>query len=540
MARAKGGGKQHRAARGAKARAEQRRRYDIAQAQGGQAAFARTLPLADVEQEMLVEQFGHAGELQRLEVELQQLAVDALGLLIHFIADQRHAAQQGLEKTLRHTAVGLVRGQLLLVQGIPLAVQTLQRALETGWGRTSQYLQGTLVEAGAVHLAPALDQVVRFVHQYRQAPLIGLGQAKQQRTEIEVIVVVAHHHVNPTGQLLAQVIGAYLVGQGYLAQAGLIEHLHLHRRLPCRRQAVVEALGQWAGLAMAGFVRVLARLVPGHQFQAAQGQTGAGLVHMPQCIESQGAAGGLGAEEQDLVQLLGHHSLEQGEQGAQGLADAGGGLGHQATTGAHGLIYRFGEVALAAAKGAEGKGQRGQAGIAGGGPGHFLLGPGQEALALPIEEGLQLVGTASLFKGGFPVAVHVQVHQGKLHVLQPQLPAQQPAVDLGLGPMQLAVVVGLVGQVASVRLDLFQAIAYRVVTVGAAAHLQMAILPRQRHLGLVIGAAPRRHPPMAGDAFLGAGRWREAQVEITDLGREFAQGAHRDRVTHAPGSAHCT
>ncbi|MNE78656.1 hypothetical protein D3C80_1750800 [compost metagenome] len=85
---------------------------------------------------MLVEQLGHAGELQGLEIELQQLAVDTLGLLVHLITDQTHATQQGLEKTLWHAAVGLVRSQLLLVHGIPLAVKTLQRALEAGRGCT--------------------------------------------------------------------------------------------------------------------------------------------------------------------------------------------------------------------------------------------------------------------------------------------------------------------------------------------------------------------------------------------------------------------
>jgi hypothetical protein len=41
-------------------------------------------------------------------------------------------------------------------------------------------------------------------------------------------------------------------------------------------------------------------------------------------------------------------------------------------------------------------------------------------------------------------------------------------------------------------------------------------------------AAARRHHGVAGDAFLGGGRGREAQVEVALLGRELAQGAHGD------------
>ncbi|MNV98586.1 hypothetical protein D3C71_1938550 [compost metagenome] len=64
---------------------------------------------------------------------------------------------------------------------------------------------------------------MRLVHQQRRAPAIGLGQAVQQAAHVEVVVVVAHHHVGPAGQLLAQVVGAHLVLQGHVAHLGLVQ-----------------------------------------------------------------------------------------------------------------------------------------------------------------------------------------------------------------------------------------------------------------------------------------------------------------------------
>ena len=76
---------------------------------------------------------------------------------------------------------------------------------------------------GGVHLAATLDKVVGLVHQQRHAPLVGLGQAMQQPAHVEVVVVVAHHHVGPAGQLLAEVIRAHLVRQRHIAHLRLVQ-----------------------------------------------------------------------------------------------------------------------------------------------------------------------------------------------------------------------------------------------------------------------------------------------------------------------------
>ena len=89
---------------------------------------------------------------------------------------------------------------------------------------------------------------------------------------------------------------------------------------------------------MAGFVRVFAGLVAGDQLQRAQAGLGLGVGQLAKCIQRQRAPRRLGCQEEQLVQLLRHHGLEQGKQRTQGLADTGAGLGHQAATRAHGLV----------------------------------------------------------------------------------------------------------------------------------------------------------------------------------------------------------
>lgn len=289
---------------------------------------------------------------------------------------------------------------------------------------------------------------------------------------------------------------------------------------------------------MAGGAGILAGLVPCHQFQAAQGQFRAGRHDLAQGIERQATPGGLGGKEEDLVQRLPGHGLEQREQGAEGLADAGSGLGHQAAAGADRLVHGFRQFALALAKGRPGETQGAQAGIAQQKPLRLRLGPLHEAAALLVEVRPQLGGAGTDLETGFLVAVHVQVDQRQVYRFQPALAAHQPAIDPGLCPVQLPVVVRLAGQVAAMGLDLFQAVARRDVAVGTSAHLQIAENALQCHLRLVALAPPRNYPPVPGNALLGSGRRGETQVEVTDLGREFAKRAHRDLVGHA--AAHCT
>ena len=107
---------------------------------------------------------------------------------------------------------------------------------------------------------------VRIVLQrgQRDGAHIGAGRPALQRIE------VAHHHIGPAGQLLAQVVGAHAVGDGDIAYRLLIQPAFLERRTARRWQAVVETLGERAGVAMAGLVGMFARLVARAQFEHPQ------------------------------------------------------------------------------------------------------------------------------------------------------------------------------------------------------------------------------------------------------------------------------
>ncbi|MNP09769.1 hypothetical protein D3C76_1018860 [compost metagenome] len=321
--------------------------------------------------------------------------------------------------------------------------------------------------------------------------------------------------------------------KSHLTQVVAVQQGALRRRLACGRQAVVEPLGQWAGLAVAGLVGVLAGFVPGDQFQGAQGGLRGSLGHLPKGIQRQRPARGLGRQEKQLVELLRDHGLEQRKQRAQGLADARAGLGHQAAPGAHRLVQGLGQLPLALAELRVGKRQRLEALVTLGQAALLALGPGQEALALGFEEGAQGIGTVVFADQRLAVVVDVQVHQRYLDGGQLPRLAQEPGIDLGLGPVQLAMVGRLARQVAAVGLDLLQAVGDRVVAVGTAAHLQALVMAFEGDFRLIAGSTPGHHPTVAFDTLLSRGRWGEAQVQVTHLGTELAQGAHCHPVAHA-------
>ncbi|MDT4831904.1 hypothetical protein FQZ97_654350 [compost metagenome] len=326
------------------------------------------------------------------------------------------------------------------------------------------------------------------------------------------------------------------MGEGDLAQGLAIQPAPLRSRLARRGQTVVEAPGQGTGFAVAGAFRVFAGLVAGHQLQYAQG----GCADLAQSVESQLAARCLGGKEEHLVQGLALEGLEQREEGAEGLADAGGRLGHQAAAGAHGLVHGFGELALAVAESGMGKGQGFQRGIACAGMGQLLFGPGDEALALLLEEGSQVAGPVALGEQGFLLAADIEIDQRQFDLRQRLLLAEQPAVDLELCPMQLPVVGRHALEVAAVGLHFLQAALRRVVAIGATAYPQRTELAAEGQLGLVALATAAGHQDMAGHAFLGGGCGREAQVEVAAFRGEFAECTHGYAVGHGQVCAHCT
>ncbi|MNN22526.1 hypothetical protein D3C81_1358850 [compost metagenome] len=172
--------------------------------------------------------------------------------------------------------------------------------------------------------------------------------------------------------------------------------------------------------------------------------------------------------------------------------------------------------------------------------GHFLFGPLQEQRALLLEKGLEGFGAEGLDQAGFLLADDIEIHQRQIDLLKFEFAAHQPAVDLRLCPVQLAVIGRLLTQVATVGFDFFQAGLRRVVAVRPALDLQLQKLAFEHHFALILFAAPRGHSAVAGDAFQRRGRWGEAQVEVAGLGGELAQCAHGNAVAQAPCSAHCT
>ena len=99
---------------------------------------------------------------------------------------------------------------------------------------------------------------------------------------------------------------------------------------------------------------------------------------------------------------------------------------------------------------------------------HLLPRPVQEQRALLIEELLKAWRLESLVQYGFASADDIEVHQRQVNVIEPEFLAHQPAIHLDLGPVQLPMVGGLGGEVATVGLDFFQAVGVRVVAVRPA------------------------------------------------------------------------
>ena len=104
--------------------------------------------------------------------------------------------------------------------------------------------------------------------------------------------------------------------------------------------------------------------------------------------------------------------------------------------------------------------------------GHLLFGPGDEALALGLEVLAQVFGVAAFGEHRLLLRAHVQIHQGHVNVRQLLLLTQQPAIHLGLRPVQVAVRCGLAVQPPFEGLDLVDALLRGVIAIGPAAHAQ--------------------------------------------------------------------
>ena len=343
---------------------------------------------ADVKQKMPVKEFSYTVELQGFEVKALQITRKPLRVIVKVVADGGDTRAQGIQPFSRHVGMHLIRPDLLLVQCIPLPVQALEGLVQYCRGVLPNPVEALLVEACAVHLTGALDQIVRFVHQCPDLPLVGLGKPVQQRGKVEVIVVVGNDHIRPACHFLTQVIRAHLMCEGDLAQCLLIQRGLCNRRLSRCGQTVVKTFGQRAGIAITGIGRVFTGLVPRDQFQYPQGRIiGAGIEHL-QRVEGQLSPRCLGGQEQHFVQLLDGHGLEQRKQGADGFAYPRGGLRHQTAATTRRLVDGFSQRALAGAKLRMGKCQRAGRIITRLPMLRFLFGPSPEQHALLIEKRL--------------------------------------------------------------------------------------------------------------------------------------------------------
>ena len=154
-------------------------------------------------------------------------------------------------------------------------------------------------------------------------------------------------------------------------------------------------------------------------------------------------------------------------------------------------------------------------------------------VALRLEVLAQILRGATLGKHCFPLGANIKVHQRHVDVGQLLLHAQQPAIHLGLCPVQKTVRRWLVVEPALEGLDLVDALLVRVIAIGPPAHLQTLVLACQGHLGPVTAASACCGHCVARHTFKRRGRGGKAQVQVPLLGRELAQLTHRHGVDHA-------
>ena len=392
-----------------------------------------------------------------------------------------------------------------------------------------------MAQVGAVHRAAARHQVVRLVDEQADAPVVLDRQCMQHGAAVEVVVVVAHDHVAPAHHLVAEVIGADAVRQRDRSQGLAVQPLCLGRGLARGRQPVVEAARQRTGRTVAGLVAVFAGLVAGHQLDHPQRQAriAAGTrraAHLRQRVERHLPARRLGGQEEQLVAGAFGHGAQRRVHGADGLADARGGLHQQRLRRQAGLVHGRRQRALPRAERQLRKRAPHQRGVARAPVRDLLPGPGQEGFAQGFEKPAQRRRIPALALRRFGLLHDVEIHQLQVHRGQAAALAQQPAVDLELGPMQRLLLRRQALERTAVGLDLFQRVAARIESVGPPAHGQRPMAAVQADLGLVVRAAPLRDQLVPLAPLLRGRRRGKAQIEIAGLGGKRAQVAHRYRI----------
>lgn len=126
---------------------------------------------------MRAEAFRQAAEQHGVHVEAEQFTAIAFGLVGKQVGDGADRLAQRGKQQVRRQRVDLIGHLLLAVQLIPVAVDPFQHAFQTLRRIAAHGLEARLIQLGAVHAASALHQVVRFVHQQADAPLVDQGEA---------------------------------------------------------------------------------------------------------------------------------------------------------------------------------------------------------------------------------------------------------------------------------------------------------------------------------------------------------------------------
>ena len=232
-------------------------RDDITDAQGG----PKMRVLLQVAQRMLSEGLGQTSKMQRIEIEALQRRVERSFRFEHHlgrgVGRRLHGGQQFLGELRQH----LVGSRAFLGERSPATPDLAQGFLHRRRRHCPRRFQRGARERTRVHCPRPRDHIVGFVDQHADTPAVRLHQAIQEAADIEIIVVVGNDHIAPACHFTAQVIRADLMRQRHFPQCGAVKHPHAERRTASRRQAVVEPAHQRAGVTVARFVRVLARLV---------------------------------------------------------------------------------------------------------------------------------------------------------------------------------------------------------------------------------------------------------------------------------------
>ena len=401
--------------------------------------------------------------------------------------------------------------------------------------------EGRLCELCRVHRAGPVGQIVRLVDE-KEPVARRIEEAVEPDHRVKEIVVVADDDVGPCTQVKPQFERAdrELPGGGF--QRGAVE---LRGTVQQGGKGIfdpfVVAVGVGAGFGQAGGMAlgVLAEadLLLGRQGHAAQGQPRCAGVEPREGILGSGLGRAAGREVEQLFAAARADGLEGREEGAHGLADAGGGLTEQpgavflpAPARDAGAVDLARQCPLAGAVGREGECQGRQTGGAGLGPGHLPPCPGGVLPQQAGEEGVQLPGGEVPGVAGDLVGVDLVIGQPDAEPLQLVLRSVDGPIHHALRPVAGVPVFGQLLGGKGRGLDLVDddgAVFVLENAVGAAfQHKQKALhlaLRRQIDLGSVAFARCFLQPAVDACSLVGTVEAGEAAVDAAGAEQKFHQ-----------------